>query len=49
MLELSSVTITRPYEAVIMMDTDSTDQDQKELFKKNKGIIESYAGEISHS
>ena len=48
MLELSSKTITRPYEAIIMMDSDSNDEDQKNLFKKNKSIIESFSGEVNH-
>ncbi len=47
-MELSQTTVTRPYEAVIMMDTDASDQDQKTLFKKNKSIIESYSGEVNH-
>lgn len=48
MLELSQVTVTRPYEAIVMMDTDATEQDQKDLFKKNKSIIESFSGEMNH-
>lgn len=48
MLELSTTKLIRPYEAVIMMEPDSTEQDQKELFKKNKTIIESFSGEVNH-
>jgi small subunit ribosomal protein S6 len=48
MLELNQPTVTRPYEAVIMMDESATDQDQKALFKKNKSIIESFSGELNH-
>lgn len=48
MLELSQTTITRPYEAIVMMDTDASEQDQKDLFKKNKSIIESFSGELNH-
>ncbi len=48
MLEISQSTVTRPYEAIIMMDEMSTDQDQKDLFKKNKSIIESFSGEMNH-
>lgn len=48
MLELSKVTLTRPYEAIIMMNADASDQDQKDLFKKNKSIIESFSGEFNH-
>jgi small subunit ribosomal protein S6 len=48
MLDLNKITVIRPYEAVIMMDTDATEQDQKNLFKKNKSIIESFSGELNH-
>jgi small subunit ribosomal protein S6 len=48
MLELTSMQTLRPYEAVIMMDPDATEKDQKDLFKKNKGIIESFAGQLNH-
>lgn len=48
MLELSQTTVTRPYEAVIMMDDSATEQEQKDLFKKNKSIIESFSGEMNH-
>lgn len=48
MLELTETQVVRPYEAVIMMDSTSSEQDQKDLFKKNKGIIESYSGEFNH-
>ena len=48
MLELNQVTVTRPYEAIIMLDGEASEQDQKDLFKKNKSIIESFSGEINH-
>lgn len=48
MLELSKIQISRPYESIIMMDPDATEQDQKDLMKKNKGIIESFSGEMNH-
>ena len=48
MLELSKPTVTRPYEAVIMLDETASEQDQKDLFKKNKSIIESFSGELNH-
>ena len=48
MLELSQVTVKRPYEAILMVDETATEQDQKDLFKKNKAIIESYSGEMNH-
>lgn len=48
MLELSQTTVTRPYEAVVMMNVDASEQEQKDLFKKNKSIIESFSGEFNH-
>jgi small subunit ribosomal protein S6 len=36
----------RHYEAVVLMHPDSTLEEQKELFKKNKGIIEHNGGSI---
>ncbi len=48
MLELSQTTVTRPYEAIVMMHSDSSEQDQKDLFRKNKAIIESFSGELNH-
>lgn len=48
MLELTKKTVTRPYEVVIMMDPETTEQDQKTLFKKNKSIIESFSGAVNH-
>ncbi len=48
MLELSQQTVTRPYEAVIMIDDSASEQEQKDLLKKNKSIIESFSGEMNH-
>ncbi|GIL17213.1 MAG: hypothetical protein BroJett040_09640 [Oligoflexia bacterium] len=36
----------KPYEAVILMHPDSTLEDQKELFKKNKEIIKGFKGSM---
>lgn len=36
----------RPYEGVVIMSPDSTDEDHKNLFKKNKSIIESFKGKM---
>ncbi len=36
----------RPYEVVILMHPDSTVEEQKELFKKNKTTIASFKGSI---
>ena len=39
----------RPYEAVILMHPDASDEEQKNLFRKNKGIIESmFKGTVNH-
>lgn len=35
-------TVKRPYEAVVIVHPDMPLEDQKELFRKNKGIIESF-------
>lgn len=48
MLELKKIKVTRPYEAVVLMETAATEQDQKTLFNKNKSIIESFGGKINH-
>jgi small subunit ribosomal protein S6 len=37
----------RPYEVVVIMHPDSTLEEQKELFRKNKGIIEANKGSIN--
>lgn len=40
---------TRPYEVVVLMNPDSTEEDQKALFKRNKSIIEGqFGGEVKH-
>jgi small subunit ribosomal protein S6 len=36
--------VKRPYEVVILMHPDSTLQDQKDLFNKNKGILQGFKG-----
>lgn len=41
-------TATRPYEAVIILSPDSTEEIQKALFKKNKEIIEAHKGSVHH-
>ena len=48
MLKMTETELSRPYEAVIIMDRDSSEEEQKNLFKKNKSIIESFSGEIHH-
>jgi small subunit ribosomal protein S6 len=39
----------RPYEAVILVHPDATEDDQKALFRKNKAIIEEqFGGSVKH-
>lgn len=45
-MELSKTKAKMPYEVVILMHPDATVEEQKELFKKNKGTIESFAGSV---
>jgi len=48
MFEITKETVVRPYEAIILMDPNSSEDEQKTLFQKNKGIIEGFSGQISH-
>lgn len=48
-LELTPLKLKRPYESVIIMHPDASDEEQKTLFKKNKSIIESFEGEVNHT
>ncbi len=48
MFELTQETITRPYEAIILMDPSSSEEEQKSLFQRNKKIIEGFNGQINH-
>lgn len=43
---MSTLEIKRNYEVVILMHPDASVDEQKELFKKNKGIIEQFGGSI---
>ena len=38
--------LKRPYEVVILMHPDTTVEEQKELFKKNKTTIATFKGSI---
>lgn len=38
--------LKRPYEVVVLMHPDATAQDQKDLFTKNKSIIQQFQGSI---
>ncbi len=46
MLEVQSSIPVRKYEAVIILHPDSSEEDQKTFFQKNKGIIDSFKGTI---
>jgi small subunit ribosomal protein S6 len=37
----------RPYEVVVLMHPEATQEEQKELFRKNKGIIQTFKGTIN--
>jgi small subunit ribosomal protein S6 len=37
---------TRPYEVVVIMHPDATTEEQKELFRKNKSIIQGHKGSV---
>ncbi len=39
--------VLRPYEVVVIMHPDATLEEQKELFRKNKAIIESFKGKTN--
>lgn len=48
-MQLEKLARVRPYEAVILMNPDSSENDQKALFKRNKSIIEEqFKGEVKH-
>ncbi len=40
--------LTRSYEGVVILHPDTTEEAQKEFFKKNKKIIEDHKGELHH-
>ncbi len=42
-----STEILNPYEVIVIMHPDASADDQKEFFKKNKGIIESFQGKFN--
>ena len=41
-------TITRQYEAVVIVHADASAEDQKAVFKKNAEIIKNYKGRVNH-
>jgi len=48
MLELTYSKVIRPYEAIVIMDPETTEEDQRTLFQKNDGIVKSFSGEVNH-
>ncbi|MBY0315705.1 MAG: 30S ribosomal protein S6 [Bdellovibrionales bacterium] len=46
MFELKSESVIRPYEAIILMDPNTSEDEQKSLFQKNKKTIESFKGQM---
>lgn len=48
MFEVKQEDVIRPYEGVIIVHPDATEEDQKNLFKKNKSIIEGFKGQVNH-
>lgn len=48
-MQLEKRPYVRPYEVVVLMNQDASEEDQKNLFKKNKSIIEEqFGGEVKH-
>jgi len=45
-MQLSKNNLKRPYEVVILVHPDTSLDDQKELFKKNKATIATYKGSV---
>lgn len=43
---LKSSEVLKPYEGVIILHPEASLDEQKELFRKNKGIIETFGGKI---
>ena len=48
MFEITKPSLIRPYEAVVVMHPDASEDEQKNLFTKNKGIIEGFRGQLNH-
>ena len=45
-MELLKAPLKRPYEAVVLIHPDATADEQKQIFTKNKGTIESFNGSV---
>lgn len=48
MQALTPVKVERKYEGIVILNSNSTDDQQKAIFKRNKGIIEKFEGEVKH-
>jgi len=48
MFELTQESVVRPYEGIILLDAATTEDDQKNLFQRNKKIIEGFKGQVHH-
>lgn len=46
MLEVKKTELVRKYEGVVILHPDTTEEDQKAFFQKNKGIIGDFSGTI---
>lgn len=46
-LEFKKSEVKRPYESIIIMAPTASEEQQKKLFQKNKGIVESFSGEMN--
>lgn len=47
-MQLEKRTQLRPYEAVVIMHPDTTEDEQKALFKKNASIVKDFKGRMNH-
>ena len=48
MQPLTPVKIIRNYEGVVILDADTTEDQQKAIFRRNRDIIQRFDGEINH-
>ncbi|MCB0343359.1 MAG: 30S ribosomal protein S6 [Pseudobdellovibrionaceae bacterium] len=47
-MELNVQKPLRKYEAVVILHPDVSEEQQKELFRKNAGIIKQFGGDVNH-
>lgn len=48
MKDATTTSLQRKYEAVVIMHPDASEEEQKNLFRKNRDIVKSFKGEINH-